>query len=147
MINYKKRITLQKMSGNIWFLDTDKGDRYETVPVIGSHTPWTQWWEKQDPSDLRTWQKDILKDFGSKWRDLTPYVVYKKGAGYSQPHDIALARSDSNQVWILSTERDFWFVSSDYGQVDFVVEDSMGSVLEQGNRFEMGKLRDALPYD
>jgi hypothetical protein len=145
MINYKKKITLQKQN-DAWYIDTDRGDRYETFPIDNTHTPWTKWWEMQNQSDLRIWQKEILRDFGSKWPDLTPFMVYKRNAGYSQPHDIALAYSQSNKVWILSTERDFWFVRSDYGQVDFQIDDSMGSVLEQTARLEMGRLRDALEY-
>lgn len=145
MINYKKKITLQKKN-DAWYVDTDRGDRYETFPIDNTHTPWTKWWEMQNQSDLRLWQKEIIRDFGSKWPDLNPYMVYKRNAGYSQPHDIALARSESNKVWILSTERDFWFIVSDYGQVDFHIEQSMGSVLEKDSRLEMGKLRDALEY-
>jgi hypothetical protein len=101
----------------------------------------------QNQSDLRLWQKDIIRDFGSKWTDLNPYMVYKRNAGYSQPHDITLARSENNKVWILCTERDFWFMPSDYGQVDFHIDNSMGSVLEKESRLEMGKLRDALVYN
>lgn len=145
MINYRKKITLQK-NNNAWYIDTDKGDRYETFAIDNTHTPWTKWWEMQNQSDLRLWQKDILRDFGSKWTDLTPYLVYKRNAGHSQPHDICLARSERNKIWILITERDFWFINSDYGQVDFPVDQSMGSVLEQEHRIEMGNLRDALEY-
>lgn len=146
MINYRKTISLQKSKDNTWFIQTDKGDRYETFPIDNTITPWSKWWEMQNQSDLRLWQKDILRDFGSKWSDLIPYMVYKRNAGYSQPHDIALAHSERNKIWILSTERDFWFVSSNYGQVDFVIEDSMGSILDQKSRLEMGILRDALEY-
>lgn len=145
MIKYKKKITLQKQN-DAWYIDTDRGDRYETFAIDNTHTPWTKWWEMQNQSDLRLWQKDILRDFGSKWTDLTPYMVYKRNAGHSQPHDICLARSERNKIWILITERDFWFVKSDYGQIDFQLDQSMGSVLNQQNRLEMGNLRDALEY-
>ena len=145
MINYRKKIELQKQN-DAWFIQTDKGDRYECFAIDNTKTPWTKWWEMQHQSDLRLWQKEIVRDFGSKWPDITPYMVYKRNAGYSQPHDICLARSESNKVWLLVTERDFWFVQSDYGQVDFHIDDSIGSCLEQGPRLEMGKLRDALEY-
>lgn len=147
MIKYKKKITLQNVRDNAWFLDTDRGDRYETFAIDNTKTPWTQWWSMQDQSDLRLWQKDILRDFGTKWRDLTPYVVYKKNSGYNQPHDISLARSEKNLVWILITRDDFWFVSSNYGQVDFDSDDSMGSLLDKQSRAEISKLRDLLVYD
>lgn len=146
MINYKKKITLQKKQDDTWYIETDKGDRYETFAIDNTVTPWTKWWEMQNQSDLRLWQKDILRDFGSKWPDLTPFMVYKRNAGHSQPHDICLARSERNKIWILITERDFWFVQSDYGQVEFPVTESMGSVLNQEHRLEMGNLRDALEY-
>lgn len=145
MINYKKKITLQK-TGDTWYLQSDKADRYETFAIDNTLTPWTKWWEMQNQSDLRLWQKDILRDFGSKWPDLTPYMIYKRNAGHSQPHDICLARSERNKIWILITERDFWFVKSDYGQIDFQIDQSMGSVLDQQCRLEMGNLRDALEY-
>lgn len=145
MINYRKKITLQK-NGDAWYINTDKGDRYETFPVTNTSTPWTKWWEMQNQSDLRLWQKDIIRDFGSKITDLTPFVVYKRNTGYSQPHDITLARSESLKIWILATEQDFWFAVSDYGQVDFVIDESMGSVLDKNSRLEMGLLRDALEY-
>lgn len=145
MINYKKKITLQK-NGDTWYLQSDKGDRYETFAIDNTTTIWTKWWEMQNQSDLRLWQKDILRDIGSKWPDLTPFIVYKRNAGHSQPHDICLARSERNKIWILITERDFWFIQSDYGQVDFHIDQSMGSVLDQAQRIEMGNLRDALEY-
>lgn len=145
MIKYKNKITLQR-SKDAWYIDTDRGDRYETFALENTTTPWTKWWEMQNQSDLRLWQKDIVRNFGSKWPDLTPYMVYKRNAGHSQPHDICLARSERNKIWILATERDFWFVHSDYGQVDFVIGESMGSVLDKNSRLEMCLLRDALEY-
>jgi len=145
MIKYRKKITLQK-SHDAWYLDTDRGDRYETFPIDNTATPWTKWWEMQNQSDLRLWQKDILRDFGTKITDLTPFMVYKRNAGHSQPHDISLARSESMKIWILITERDFWFIASDYGQIDFTIDQSMGSVLDKNSRLEMGLLRDALEY-
>jgi len=145
MIKYKKTITLQRQN-DAWFLQSDRGDRYECFAIDNTRTPWTKWWEMQNQSDLRLWQKDIIRDFGSKWPDLMPFIVYKRNAGHSQPHDICLARSEHNKIWILITERDFWFVKSDYGQIDFHIDNSMGSVLDQKNRFEIGTLRDALDF-
>jgi hypothetical protein len=146
MIKYKKTLTLSLVNDNVWYIRSDKNDRYECFAIDNTQTPWTRWWEMQNQSDLRLWQKDILRDFGSKWSDLTPYLVYKKNSGHSQPHDISLARSSANKIWILMTERDFWFEYSDYGQVDFHVNDSMGSVLDQSRRFEIGRLRDKLEF-
>lgn len=146
MIKYRKKITLQNVNDNVWYINSDKGDRYESFAIDNTSTPWTQWWGMQHQSPLREWQKDILRDFGSKWPDLMPYIVYKKNAGHSQPHDICLARSQLNKIWILITERDFWFVNSDYGQVEFNIDDSMGSVLDKDHRLQMGYLRDRLEY-
>lgn len=146
MIRYNKTIQLQKTSQGTWYLQSDRGERYECFAIDNTNTPWTTWWEMQNQSDLRLWQKDIIRDFASKWPDMLPYVIYKRNAGHSQPHDMALARSERNKIWILSTEEDFWFIKSDYGQVDFSREHSMGSVLQRENRHEMGLLRDALDY-
>lgn len=143
MIKYKKRIELQKQN-DAWYIQSDRGDRYECFVIDNTKTPWTKWWEMQHQSDLRLWQKEIIRDFASKWSDITPYVVYKRNAGYSQPHDICLARSEANKVWLLATEQDFWFMPSDYGQVDFDRENSMGSCLDITARREMGLLRDSL---
>lgn len=145
MIRYRKNIELQKTNQGNWYLQSDRGDRYECFAIDNTTTPWTTWWDMQNQSDLRLWQKDILRDFASKWSDIAPYVVYKKNQGHSQPHDLALARSERHKIWILITERDFWFVASDYGQVVFTVSDSMGSVLEATARQQMGILRDCLP--
>lgn len=145
MINYRNKVSIQK-SGESWYITTDKTDRYETFPIDNTKTPWGKWWEMQNQSDLRSWQKDLIRDIASKWTDLTPYMVYKRNAGYSQPHDIALAHSQRMKVWILSTESDFWIVQSDYGQVDFHKDQSMGSVLDQDTRSEIGIFRDLLDY-
>lgn len=146
MIKYRKSIQLQKTSQDTWYIQSDRGDRYECFQIDNTRTPWSKWWEMQNQSDLRSWQKDLMRDIGSKWPDLTPYMVYKKNAGHSQPHDLALARSEKNHVWILSTAKDFWLIPSDYGQVTFDQENSMGSVLDRDCRLEIGRLRDLLEY-
>lgn len=118
MINYKKRITLSRHSSGDWYLHTDKGDRYEAFAVAQSNTKWSQWWGMQHQSDLRLWQKDILREFAnSHFPDLTPYVVYKKHQGHSQPHDIAVAFSEEDKTWLVITSEDFWIVNSDYGEI------------------------------
>lgn len=146
MINYKKKITLNSM-GDSWYLQSDRGDRYETFEIDNTNTPWTRWWDMQNQSDLRSWQKDIFRDFATKWRDIRPFVIYKRNSGHSQPHDLCLARSLDNEVWILSTERDFWFLQSNFASVDFTLDQSMGSVLDPVSRREIMRLRDALEYD
>ena len=143
MIKYRKLITLNQHN-DAWYLQSDRLDRYECFVIDNTRTPWTTWWEMQHQSALREWQKDVIRDFASKWPDFMPFIVYKRNAGYSQPHDICLARSQRNRVWLLATQNDFWFVESDYGQVDFNIDDSMGSVLDQDTRFQIGRLRDKL---
>lgn len=136
MINYRNTITVSKRQNDEWYIDTDKGDRYQTFAVMNSKTVWTEWWQMQHQSDLRLWQKDILREFANRYfEDLSPYVVYKSQHGRNQPHDIALAHSDIDKVWLLMTQHDFWLIKSDWGEITVKRgQDSMGSILDENNR-------------
>jgi hypothetical protein len=144
MINYRKQIIVGKYPSGDYYIDTDRGDRHECFAITNTDTPWTKWWEMQDQSDLRLWQKDIMRTFASKINDIKPYVVYKKNQGYNQPHDIAMCYSETTNLWLLATKNDFWIVESNYGQVDFPIDDSLGSVLDRAVRDEIWKVYDAL---
>ncbi len=146
MITYRKTITLDQSQSGEYTIKTDRGSRYQAFAIANSQTPWSTWWEMQNQSDLRLWQKDIMRDFGTRWNDLTPFVIYKKNAGHSQPHDMALANSASKNIWIFSTERDFWIIPSQFGNFDFSVEDSMGSILDVTTRKEIYKVIDTLGF-
>lgn len=146
MIKYRKTITLNQRPSGEFQLKSDQGSQYEAFAIANTLTPWSAWWDMQNQSDLRLWQKDILRDFGTHWPDLTPFIVYKRNAGHSQPHDIALAQSKDFKTWILSTERDFWIVPTTYDNFDFSVEDSIGSILDRTTRNEIYKIVDGLPF-
>jgi len=144
MIKYRNAITLRKMPTDEWRLNSDRGDVYETFSIVNNQTPWTAWWDMNHHSDLREWQKDIARMFAGKYEDLTPFVVFKKGHGHSQPHDIMLAHSEQHKVWILMTNDDFWIVNCDYGQFDFNKKDSLGSVLDLDTRHLLYSVVDGL---
>ena len=67
MIRYNKTIELQTKN-NTQTLVTDRMERWELSQVKGSNTPWTDWWQRQHPSELRIWQKDsFLKLFADAY--------------------------------------------------------------------------------
>jgi hypothetical protein len=143
MIKYKKTITIAKHHNDNWYIDTDKSDRYECFAIDNTTTPWTKWWEMQNQSDLRVWQKDIIREFATHISDMMPFMVYKRNAGHSQPHDIMLAHSEERKLWILSTETDFWITETNYGSFELNKQDSLGSVLDKSHRFEIYEVIDA----
>lgn len=143
-INYQVQISIKSTQSDDLRIDTDVKDQYLCFPVQNDSTPWSKWWEMNDHSDLRLWQKDIMRDFGSKWPDLTPFVVYKKNHGYSQPHDIALAHSESKNIWILITSRDFWITAKNTTPIDFYKNKSMGSILDPAVRKEIYAVVDGI---
>lgn len=146
MIRYRNSITLNHAPSGEYQLRSDQGSHYQAFEIANTRTPWTAWWEMQNQSDLRLWQKDILRDFGTHWPDLTPFIVYRKNAGHSQPHDIALARSQEFKTWILSTQRDFWVVPTVYDNLEFAVSDTIGSILDHSARTEIYRIIDGLPF-
>jgi hypothetical protein len=143
-INYQVKITVKKSTTDDIRIETDVKDQYECFKVQDHLTPWSKWWEMNDHSDLRLWQKDIMRDFATRWPDLTPYVIYKKNHGYSQPHDIAMAYSESKNIWIFITERDFWLTPSNKFPVHFEKTKSMGSILDPVVRKEIYQVIDAI---
>lgn len=144
MINYKKKIIIAKYPSGDWYINTDRGDRYECFAITNTNTPWTQWWGMQNQSSLREWQKDMMRPFATKILDMEPYIVYKKNHGHNQAHDVMLCHSEFTHLWFLSTTNDFWIIQSDYGQIELPIEDSLGSVLERTSRDEIWKVYENL---
>jgi hypothetical protein len=142
-INYQKKISIRTQADEL-LIETDVKDRFYCFRVQDNLTPWSKWLEMNARSDLRLWQKDIMRDFATRWTDLTPYVVYKKNHGYNQPHDIAVCNSESKNIWILITERDFWIKGSGI-PVTFDRNDSMGSILDPEVRHEIYQVIDGIP--
>lgn len=144
MIKYRNKITIRKMPSEEWRITSDRGDTYETFKIVNNMTPWTAWWDMNHHSDLREWQKDVGQMFAGKFDDLTPFVVFKKGHGYNQPHDIFIAHSEHHKIWIMMTNDDIWITNTDYAQFDFDKADSIGSILDSEIRQELYKVIDGL---
>lgn len=119
MIYYTKTITIRRQPTGNYAIRGDKSSQsYKTTPMVGAEVV-GKWWEYQHQSDLRLWQKDLIikllpsafKDLDYNWQ-LTPYLVYAEGAGYSQPHDVAFAtltnNNESHNVYLLGTQEHTW---------------------------------------
>ena len=144
MIKYRKKISMSINNNGECRLRSDQGSEYQAFAISNSKTPFSDWWTMQHQSDLRLWQKDVIRDFATRWLDLKPYVIYRRQAGHNQPHDMAMAHSQENCIWVFSTERDFWITPCAYGEFDFDIQDSMGSILLKDTRLEIYKLIDSL---
>lgn len=143
MIRYKKEITIKESRTGDWQLTTDFGQTWELNPIEHGNTPITNWWEKQHQSDLRQWQKDvILKLFADAFGCVTPFVVYQRGKGYSQPHDLCVARF--GDIWIISTQDDLWITENKYATFTLKKEDTIGSVLDPLVRQDLFTSRDKI---
>lgn len=128
-INYNKKLSLFNRKDTRWCLESDKGSLFEISETDGT---WFEWWNKQHQSDLRLWQKDIFREFANAVvPSLRPCLVYRSNQGYNQPHDVAISHAPDEQVWILSTENDFWIIDSNYGEIIINVADSLGSILDE----------------
>jgi len=143
MIRYKNKISIIKTRAEEWVIESDKGSKYLTHLITNTSTPITDWWEKQHQSELRTWQKDaLIKNLFDAFGELDLFTVYKSGAGFSQPHDMVLARY--KDIWIFSTEQDTWIVKDNNSQVWLKVEDSLGSISDRNTREEIYKIADGV---
>jgi hypothetical protein len=145
MIKYNKRITLERKRNGDIYIDTDRGDVYQTFQYNKTKHPVSDWWSDQNQSEIRHWQKDLVVAYaGDALGALTLFVINKRGQGYSQDHDMCLAYSEQHNVWVFSTQTDYWIVHSDAGQIVFDRSNSLGSVLDQTSRIEIGKIWDQL---
>lgn len=145
MIKYNKRIVLERKRNGDLVLDTDRGDVYQVFGYNRTKHPVSDWWKDQNQSEIRAWQKDLVVGYaGDALGALTLFVINKRGQGYSQDHDICLIHSEKYSVWVLATQTDYWVVNSDAGQIQFDRSASLGSVLDQQARFNIGSLWDKL---
>ena len=143
MIRYKNKISLIRTRAEEWVIESDRGSKYLTSQITNTTTPITDWWDKQHPSELRLWQKDaLIKSLCDAFGEMDLFTVYKSGAGYSQPHDIVMARH--TDIWIFATELDTWIVKDSSSQVWLNKEDSLGSILDRTTREEIYKIADAI---
>lgn len=129
MIRYNKKITIKESKFGKR-IETDRGDLYEMMPVSFSNNeaPVTTWWDKQAQTDLRRDQLDcLIKEYWRQHNPLDLYLVYKKGDGYSQPHDIMLAHDPQQELWILSTREHTWFEKQVTDTI-FHTDNALGSI-------------------
>lgn len=138
MIQYRERITLSRNQSGLWHMQTDRYDRYEMKPAIQSQHTWSDWWTTQSQTEARRWQKDIMREFANRYfPDLHPWLVWKPGVSYSAAHDVVVCHSEAESTWLISTQRDFWIVRTEYGE--FTVrhqEASLGDVTDQQVRLK-----------
>lgn len=145
MIRYNKRISIIENKYGLR-LESDRGEIYELMPINyeTNQAPVTSWWDKQAQTDLRRLQLDcIVKEYWRQNGPLKLFLVYKKGEGYSQPHDIVLAHDDKHNLWILSTEQHTWFEPSKDTMV-FNVDNAMGSISNESDRLGIYEVIDGL---
>lgn len=145
MIRYNKKITLKQTNYGLK-LESDRGDIYELNPIrfANTPTPITDWWDKQAQTNLRRDQLDcIIKEYWRQYGPLDLYVVYKKGEGYSQTHDIMLAYDPNRRLWILSTQEHTWFVVGGSNTV-FELDDALGSVANIDQRLGIYEVIDGI---
>lgn len=141
MIRYNNQIILDlRRSGN-WQLQSDRGDIYDTTV----YEDITEWWNVQAQTEIRTWQKDIcIRETADVFGKIEMFNVYKKGRGWTQAHDICLMHNEEYQIWVLSTQDNFWICNSDGGNVIFDVKDSLGSIMNVNDRKTIYTLYDSL---
>jgi len=145
MIKYNKRISLERKRNGDIYIDTDRGDVYQTFGYNVTKHPVSDWWKDQNQSEIRHWQKDCVVAYaGDALGALTLFVINKRGKGYSQDHDMCLVHSEQHNIWVFSTQNDYWIVCSNDGQIVFDRSKSLGSVMDKQSRIEIGKLWDQL---
>lgn len=112
MIRYNKKITLEQYRDN-WRLRTDRGQEYQMteITVTNQRSPITDWWNLQNQSPLRHWQKDavfleLVRNGNNE--DFTLWIVHRSGQGHSQPHDIMIFYHHRLKCWVLSTSQHLW---------------------------------------
>lgn len=112
MIRYSKTITLEQYRDD-WRLRTDRGQEYliTQINITNQRNPVTDWWNLQNQSTLRYWQKDAVfleLTRNGYSEDFTLWLVYRQGQGYNQPHDIMIFYHHRLKCWILSTAEHLW---------------------------------------
>lgn len=134
MLVYHKRVFITHNNNDIG-IDTDSHDKYYSLTVDNIN----RWWDMNAQTELRDWQKDIVIKMGvdamGDWRS---YILYKKGEGYNQPHDMCLIYFSHSNLFVFSTRRDFWIWERQKGKMTMLnVDDSLGSILDPTVRTEL----------
>lgn len=128
MLLYRKKVFITHNTNADIGIDTDNHDKYHSLTVDKIN----RWWEMNAQTELRDWQKDIILKMGADamgdWRS---YILYKKGQGHNQTHDMCLTYFSHSNLFIFSTQRDFWIIEKQKGKLTMLdVNDSVGSILD-----------------
>lgn len=133
---YKRSIRIFNKR-DAWYLETDNGQLYNMSMTEGTHTPWSDWTDKQTKGqfkELRDWQKSIFQMWAmafTPFANITLFTVWRKGAGYNQDHDVAVCYDNTNSTWLASTLDDFWIVNTTHKNIELNKDSSYGSLLDE----------------
>ena len=126
-LKYNKLIVLDRKQNGDWRLLTDRGDM-----MLTSFYPTTQyqiWRSSQCQSLLRQWQIDVMiKPAADIWGKLVLFAAYRKGNGFNQNHDVCLIKTQQQDIWLLSTQRDLWICQNSGNNIEFITDMSIGNV-------------------
>jgi hypothetical protein len=132
MIQYRKQIQLKyNARRESWQIVSDCGSHYDTT----IYTSVKDWWDTQAQTELRGWQKDIcIRETADVFGRLQLFNSYKKGRGWTQLHDLCLVHNEQYQLWVFSTQDNFWICNSSDKDIVFDVKDSLGSIMNPNDR-------------
>ena len=135
MIKYRKTITMSS-NNDLPMLKTDLGQTWNTVvPRLGVDNI-GDWWDHHRHDELGEWQKDaLIRGLGNASDSKVElYLPYRKGHGYDQRPDIALARLVKLKTWILSTSEHTWLSVSSNAEVIFDIDEALGPITDPETR-------------
>lgn len=149
MIRYKKTISIHTNRNGEITLQTDMGQTWKTTPVK-EKTQFSEWlWAHH--TILREYQRDFLQIIHqafnplSGMHDIQLYWVYKQGQGFKdQSTDIAFARLESANVWILMTPQNTWMVENALENFNLEVSESLGPVTDESVKDELWNFHDEM---
>jgi hypothetical protein len=150
MIRYNHNIEFNIRDQQL-LIKTDRGQQWLTSAIKNTATPWTDWWSRQDGSEWRRDQMDyFLKTFANTYQrqsylnEPTLYVIYQKGGGYSQAHDMALMHIPRVNTWFFSTTDHTWIHRSSHSNFTLNIQQALGSLQHLSVRQQIYEIDDAI---
>jgi hypothetical protein len=152
MIRYNKSIEFDiSTTTNQLTLRTDRGQQWLASAVKNTTTPWTTWAERQYESEWRKDQMDyFLKTFANTYLRLsylnepTLYVLYQKGGGFNQQHDMALMHIEHEGIWFFSTQNHTWIHKTKFNFFNLNIEQALGPISDKLVRQQIYAIDDAI---
>lgn len=122
-------------------IKTDRGVTYKTS-IVNGNAARTEWWNKQNKSNLRELQKDVFLGETNRiftrmnWtNEMTYYLVYEPRKGFAQSHDIVFARIPNKNLWLIGTNNYSWLHNSAKPNFILDIQDAvLGDITELENR-------------